>query len=78
MFSWSHGGSGSSGGSGSRNQYPGRRSSKYTATAVEGTIRAPTDYTRAQHLQSFLEDSTLKRSTRRVSAGTYRFRRLST
>ena len=40
------------------------------ATAIRGTIRPP-DYTREQHLESYLKDVTLQRSTRRVSAGTW-------
>ena len=70
MFSWSQNGS-----SGGGNQYPGRRMKRGSnnpaaATAVEGSIRPPADFTRAQHLESYLEDATLKRSTRKVSAGT--------
>lgn len=39
-----------------------------TATAIQGSIRPP-DYTRQQHLDSYLNDEMLKRSTRRVSTG---------
>ena len=51
----------------SSSQYPGRR----VHTPVEGSIRpSGSDYSRAQHLKSYVDDSTLQRSTRRVSAGT--------
>mmetsp|Transcript_17996 Transcript_17996/g.27863 ORF Transcript_17996/g.27863 Transcript_17996/m.27863 type:complete len:385 (+) Transcript_17996:49-1203(+) len=62
MFSWS------SSSTSTKNTYPGRRTGHKHATAIQGTIRAPKEYSRAQHLQSYLEDSTLQRSTRRVSA----------
>lgn len=67
MFSWSQT-------STKRNtQYPGRRQANAvtTATALEGSIRPPSTLTRAQHLESYLQDSTLSRSTRRVSTGTF-------
>lgn len=71
MFSWS---------SASRSTppapgYPGTRtannnsSSPLVAQPISGSIRPP-EYTRAQHIESYLNDDTLKRSTRRVSAGT--------
>lgn len=82
MFSWStparrpDGDATSGGGS----FYPGQRVSTtaaaaasttttttQAATAIRGTIRPP-DYTREQHLESYLKDVTLQRSTRRVSA----------
>jgi len=52
--------------------YPGTRtppsnSSPVRAQAINGSIRPP-DLTRAQHIESYLNDETLKRSTRRVSA----------
>lgn len=59
MFSWS-----------STKQYPGTRRTpanpNVVAQPVQGTIRPP-EHTRAKHLESFLGDSVLKRSTRRVS-----------
>lgn len=74
MFSWS--GNNSSSTTTTRNQYPGRRASRSNNThevamPVEGSIRPPNgeSYSRAQHLQSYVEDPTLKRSTRRVSTG---------
>jgi hypothetical protein len=52
------------------------------ATAIQGTIRPPppssgstaggpaaVEYTRQQHLESYLQDETLSKSTRKVSAG---------
>ncbi|CAJ1965427.1 unnamed protein product [Cylindrotheca closterium] len=61
MFSWSNG-------SGTKT-YPGRRLNGEASGAVEGSIRPPnSSFTRAQHLKSYVEDSTLKRSTRRVSS----------
>lgn len=44
--------------------YPAQR----VATTVQGSIRPP-EYTRSQHIDSYLNDETLKRSTRKVSAG---------
>eukprot|EP00980_Cylindrotheca_fusiformis_P000940 scaffold248_cov111-Cylindrotheca_fusiformis.AAC.17 len=68
MFSWSNGN-----GNGSKKhpsaQYPGRRL-KREATPIEGSIRSAStsEYTRAQHLSSYIDDNTLQRSTRRVSS----------
>lgn len=45
--------------------YPANRGSTVVAQTVQGSIRAPV-HSRAQHLQSFLNDPTLKRSTRKV------------
>ncbi|CAB9499002.1 Modifier of rudimentary (Mod(r)) protein [Seminavis robusta] len=63
MFSWS-----TPAGRGTPNAgYPGaRNASPVRATAINGTIRAP-EFTRAQHIESYLNDGTLKRSTRQVS-----------
>ena len=80
MFSWSQTATKrQSSSSSSSSQYPGRRINNntrngVTAPVVEGSIRpppSPQDLTRAQHLESYLEDATLQRSTRRVSAGTF-------
>jgi len=61
MFSWSS----------ARQRPPGTGypASRLTPVAqtVQGSIRPP-EYTRSQHLESYLNDDTLKRSTRRVSA----------
>jgi len=67
MFSWSQTATKRQS---SASQYPGRRSSNGVhAPVVEGSIRPPNkDLTRAQHLESYLEDATLQRSTRRVSS----------
>ena len=64
MFSWSSQSRGtpSPGYPGSRTHTPPR------AQAISGSIRPP-EHTRAQHIESYLNDDTLKRSTRRVSAG---------
>jgi hypothetical protein len=69
MFSWSN--NNNDGGRRSR-AYPGHRaSSAAAAQPIEGSIRPPdSQYSRAQHLSSYLEDPTLSRSTRRVSSGT--------
>lgn len=49
--------------------YPGSRTSPaVVAQTIGGSIRPP-DITRAQHLESYLQDDHLKRSTRRVSHG---------
>ena len=40
------------------------------AQTIQGSIRAP-EYTRAKHLESYLNDPTLQRSTRKVSAGKF-------
>ena len=54
--------------------YPASRStSTPLAQIVQGSIRPP-ELTRAQHLQSFLNDDVLKKSTRRVSTGNGRAR----
>ena len=69
MFSWSS----SNANKKPSGQYPGRRIKRDSNvhTPVEGSIRpSGSGYTRAQHLKSYVEDSTLQRSTRRVSAGT--------
>lgn len=71
MFSWSNNATTTTS---RRNQYPGRRTSQSTtANAIAGSIRPPSSrqYSRAEHLKSYLEDATLQRSTRQVSAGTY-------
>jgi len=67
MFSWASG-------NGSKT-YPGRRSQQQQQQqqeepeiVVEGSRRPPSTFTRAQHLKSYVEDATLKRSTRRVSS----------
>jgi hypothetical protein len=57
MFSWSN------------NQAATTRTQAATYPAVRGSIRPPPEYTRQQHLDSFVDDETLKRSTRKVSAG---------
>ncbi|KAG7356766.1 Modifier of rudimentary Modr protein [Nitzschia inconspicua] len=70
MFSWSNGGTSSSTTTARASSYPGRRLGN-VHTPVAGSIRPPStnsEITRAQHLQSYLEDSTLQRSTRRVSS----------
>lgn len=85
MFSWTNGGSASSTtttSNTSSSNYPASRiglggrsnNSNNVHTSVAGSIRPPNSsggptITRAQHLQSYLEDSTLQRSTRRVSSG---------
>mmetsp|Transcript_22931 Transcript_22931/g.54131 ORF Transcript_22931/g.54131 Transcript_22931/m.54131 type:complete len:408 (-) Transcript_22931:399-1622(-) len=75
MFSWSNNTSTST--SRVSSTYPGRRlqqnraeaAATGAATPIEGSIRPPSStHTRAQHLKSYLEDSTLQRSTRRVSS----------
>ena len=47
--------------------------SSSAATVIQGSIRPPgappPDYTRQQHLDSYLQDDTLSKSTRRVSTG---------
>jgi hypothetical protein len=49
--------------------YPANRStSTPVAQIVQGSIRPP-ELTRAQHLESYLNDDVLKKSTRRVSTG---------
>lgn len=67
MFQWSgrRPSSVSSTGSGSSG-YPGSR----VAPTIAGSIRPPPCLTRQQHLDSYLDDPTLQRSTRRVSNGT--------
>lgn len=59
MFSWS-----SSQRRPSTSTYPAQR----VAQTVQGSIRPP-EHSRSQHIQSYLNDETLKRSTRKVSAG---------
>lgn len=77
MFSWSNNNNSST--SKVSSSYPGRRlqaqrvsaTSTAAATPIQGTIRPPSNankqHTRAQHLNSYIEDPTLQRSTRRVS-----------
>ena len=38
------------------------------STAIQGSIRPP-EHSRVQHLDSYLKDATLQRSTRRVPPG---------
>lgn len=68
MFSWSNNNNNSSK-SRTKSTYPGRRSQQ--SRAAVGSVRAPSSISRAQHLTSYIEDPTLKRSTRRVSSGTF-------
>lgn len=80
MFSWSQTSTKrqSSTSASNAHQYPGKRSSSRNGksgvhTPLEGSIRPPTngsELTRAQHLESYLKDPTLQRSTRKVSSGT--------
>jgi hypothetical protein len=63
MFSWSSGVTRRPSGS-TTSTYPAQR----VAQTVEGSIRPP-EYSRSQHIQSYLTDETLKKSTRKVSAG---------
>ena len=65
MFSWS---TPSSRGTGPQPGYPGARTSNVVAQPIVGSIRPP-EYSRAQHIESYLNDNTLKKSTRRVSSG---------
>jgi len=74
MFSWST--------SATRSQpspgYPGARTSSRSpqrAQIISGSIRPP-EVSRAQHIESYLNDDTLKRSTRRVSTGGLSCRRV--
>ena len=67
MFSWSNNNNSST--SRTKSTYPGRRSQQ--SRAAVGSVRAPSSISRAQHLTSYIEDPTLKRSTRRVSSGTF-------
>jgi hypothetical protein len=50
-------------------------SSTFIAPTIRGSIRAPSSsqqqYTRQEHLDSYLNDETLKRSTRKVSDGAF-------
>jgi len=80
MFSWSNNNNSSTSTSRINSSYPGRRlqaqrasaagTSTTTATPIQGSIRPPStqQYTRKQHLTSYIEDPTLQRSTRRVSS----------
>ena len=68
MFSWSNSNSTSS--SRTKSTYPGRRSQQSRA-AVGSARPSSSSISRAQHLTSYIEDPTLKRSTRRVSSGTF-------
>jgi len=79
MFSWNTGG----GGDPHRRTQSSSDAATPTTTApiIEGSIRPPSDYsntsnyTRQQHLDSYLKDETLARSTRKVSTGTYYYSR---
>lgn len=66
MFSWS---TARPKGNATSTTYPGSRVTPVAQT-VQGSIRPP-EYTRLQHLESYLNDDVLKRSTRRVSEGMY-------
>lgn len=73
MFQWNSNSGSSSNGSNpttNRMRYPGQRTT-VTAQSIQGTIRAPSEYTHAQHLDSYLQDETLKRSTRVVPPGKF-------
>ncbi|GKY94100.1 hypothetical protein MPSEU_000376400 [Mayamaea pseudoterrestris] len=61
MFSWSNNSATSN-----TTTRPQAAASSGIFPAVRGSIRPP-EYSRQQHLESFLEDETLKRSTRKVS-----------
>ena len=52
----------------SESTYPANRTGN-VVTGIQGTIRPPEKYTRVQHLESYLNDATLKRSTRRIPPG---------
>jgi hypothetical protein len=65
MFQWN---SNNSAATTNRMRYPGQRTT-VTAQSIQGTIRPPSEYTHAQHLDSYLQDETLKRSTRVVPPG---------
>jgi hypothetical protein len=85
MFSWSakpkrgsgsdsHTQTGSYPGNRSQSQSQSSNSNSYShAPTIQGSIRGPSSFTRAQHLEAYLNDETLKRSTRRVSAGMITF-----
>jgi len=66
MFSWGNSGKGRR--SSQSSSYPGTRvdSTPPVAQTIPGSIRPPA-FTRQQHLDSYLNDATLKASTRRVS-----------
>lgn len=69
MFQWSNNTNTSSSSSNpTTNRMRGQRTT-VTAQSIQGTIRAPSEYTHAQHLDSYLQDETLKRSTRVVPPG---------
>lgn len=65
MFQWSNK---RSSGSSANSGYPGSR----TATTIQGSIRPPT-ITRKEHIDSYLLDTNLKKSTRKVSKGMYEY-----
>lgn len=54
-------------------------STTFVAPAIRGSIRPPSlqqgqqQHTRQEHLESYLNDETLKRSTRKVSYGMYMY-----
>ena len=73
----SNNGDGSTTSDGGGAMYPGNRFSSATAsaatgvaTAIRGTIRPP-EFSRKQHIDSYVENDMLRRSTRRVSTGTF-------
>ncbi|GAX23121.1 ESCRT-I complex subunit VPS37 [Fistulifera solaris] len=70
MFQWN-----SSNGAATTNRmrYPGQRTTVVTAQSIQGTIRPPSEYTHAQHLDSYLEDAILKPSTKVVGPGNETF-----
>lgn len=66
MFSWSS--TSRKGGTGGRSGYPAANRTPAVAQTIQGTIRPP-EFSRQQHLDSYRNDTTLQRSTRKVSQG---------
>jgi hypothetical protein len=67
MFQWSANRRRTDSGSGT-GAYPAMRA-VMAASSIQGSIRPPAGATREQHLDSYLNDATLKRSTRRIPPG---------